>query len=97
MRLCNELLHKKNNCCLHPFHYVLDLCGSMFESHDDARFAYQGKCNELPSYHSYDGCAGNHHQQWLLGDAKLSIRSRCRMRELPDPGDDSRNRAGLWA
>lgn len=43
MREINKLLHKKLNRCLHQVQSVLDLCGSKYESYDDARFAYEGK------------------------------------------------------
>lgn len=42
MKNRNKLLHKKTKRSLHPPQGVLDLCGSMYESHDDARFAHQG-------------------------------------------------------
>lgn len=46
LRINTKLLHKKLNPCLLRVQGDLDLCGSMYESHDDARFAREGKYNE---------------------------------------------------
>ncbi len=43
LQVINKLLHKKLNPCLHHVQGVLDLCGSAYESYDDARFAREGK------------------------------------------------------